>query len=200
MGLKSHFNQTETSAHNCLSFLLLCQKSTELNPVLDTMRHKMRGIRAKCADRTQPSGNGHPTGGPAAESCQNRQQKMLWAKSVKKVSSFPKKEAKTAGVVIAVLHASEADGESSHKKAEKRQHGAIRHSQIYPPCIRKNAYSVLLKLNKHASVTDARSSWLERWRALMYSAFIHVAACRATCWTVFPSLSAAARPGQPFCG
>lgn len=187
-------------AQNCSSFLLLRQqKSTKLNPVLDTMRHKLRGIRAKCVYRLQLSRNGCPTGAPAAESCQNRQQKCFWRNQPKMFQVSRRKKQKLLALSSPVCTRFWGRRRIIAQERWKRQHGAIRQSNI-SSVYQENAYSVLLMRIKHASVTDARSSWLERCRALMYSAFIHVAACHATCWTVFPGLSAAACPEQPLCG
>lgn len=143
---------------------------------------KPRGIGAKCFYRLQPSekrtsdrsscrwvmreGEG---GAPA---------RTLLARSVKNISSLPKERSKNRQR-RRTAPASEAGGESWRKKAEK---GSMVQSDTlkYILCIRRNAYSVLLKRIKHASFTDARSSWLERCRALLYSAFIHVATCHLT--------------------
>lgn len=161
------------------------------------MRHKLRGIRAKCVYRLQPSRNGRPTGAPAAKSCQK---KCFWRSHSKMFQVSRRKRLKLLASSSPVCTHFGGRRRIIAQESWKRQHGAIRHSQIYPPCIRKNAYSVLLKLIKHASITDAGSSWLERCLALMYSAFIHVAACHAACWTVFPGLLAAARPERPLGG
>lgn len=150
-------------------------------------------------------------GAPAAESCQNRQakkKKKAFGEISQKCFKFPKKKKKAKKLLASpvCLRIGCRPANPRTRKSKKRQHGAFRHSQIYPPRIGQNAYSVLLKLIKHASVTDARSSWLGRGRALMDSAFVHVAARHATCWTAFAGLSAAAaaaaaaRPERPLCG
>lgn len=114
------FDQKQMSAQNCWPFLLLCQqKSTELNPGLDTMRHKAE--RDQSEVRLQIEAEQKRT--PDRSSCHRVMPappaKMLLAKSVKNVSSFPKKSENCWRLHRRSAPASEADGESSHKKAEK---------------------------------------------------------------------------------
>lgn len=154
-----------------------------------------RGTRAKCVCRLQASRNGRPSHARTAS------KKCFWRNQSKMFQVSPKKEAKTAGVVIAGLHPLlRQTANHRTRKLKKAAWCSQTQSNISSVYQEKCIFCAAFKLIKHASVTDARSSWSERCRALMYSAFIHVAACHATCWTVFPGLSAAARPEQPLCG
>lgn len=145
---------------------------------------KPRGIGAKCFYRLQPSEKtdvrqellppSHAGGGGMTPAW------LLLARSVKNISSLLKERSKNRRRRHRrTAPASGAGGQSWRKKAEK---GSMVQSDTlkYILCLRRNAYSVLLKRIKHASFTDARSSWLERCRALLYSAFIHVATCHLT--------------------
>lgn len=170
------------SVQNCSFVLLRGQKWTELNPVLDATRQSREASERSAFTDYSRAKNGRPTGAPAAESCGRGRggapARTLLARSVKNISSLPKERSKNRQR-RRTAPASEAGGESWRKKAEK---GSMVQSDTlkYILCIRRNAYSVLLKRIKHASFTDARSSWLERCRALLYSAFIHVATCHLT--------------------
>lgn len=189
-GRNSHFlfclrSESEMSVQNCSFVLLRGQKWTEPNPVLDATRQSREASERSAFTDYSRAKNGRPTGAPAAEPCGREggggtPARVLLARSVKSISSLPKERSKNRQRRHRrTAPASEAGGESWRKKAEK---GSMVQSDTlkYILCIRRNAYSVLLKRIKHASFTDARSSWLERCRALLYSAFIHVATCRLT--------------------
>lgn len=135
---------------------------------------KPRGIGAKCVYRLQPSEKRTSDrsscrrvmrGGGGGE----RQQERFWRDRSKikiKIQVSRRKKQKPR-------HRPLLRQAASHR-ARKLKKGSMVLSDTlcYILCIRRNAYSVLLKLFKHASFTDARSSWLERCWALLYSAFM----------------------------
>lgn len=100
------------------------QKSSELDPVLDTMRRKLRGISAKCVYRLQPSRNGTPDRSslPPSHARTASKKKIAFGEMSHKCFKFPpKKDAKTAGVEIAGLRPRQRQtNESSHEKAGKK--------------------------------------------------------------------------------
>lgn len=105
--LKSHFlfylqSETEMFAQNCSS----CP-SKEINQTQSSFGHdETQAERDQSEVRLQIAAEQKRT--PDRSSCRRVMPeppaKKLLAKSAKNVSSFPKKEAKTAGVVIAGLH------------------------------------------------------------------------------------------------
>lgn len=188
--LNSHFlfclrSESEMSVQNCSLVLLRGQKWTELRPVLDATRQSREASERSAFTDYSRAKNGRPAGAPAAESCGRggwawRQHDCFWRDRSKIFQVSWKKEAKTAGVAVAGLLP--LLGRAANRGARKLKKGSMVQSDTlkYILCLRRNAYSVLLKRIKHASFTDARSSWLERCRALLYSAFIHVATCHLT--------------------
>lgn len=124
------------------------------NPVLDTMRHKLRRdqreVRIQIAAEQKWDARQEL---PAAESCQNRQQKKkkncFWRNESQMFQVSPEERCEKLLASKSPVCALDRGRRTNHRtrKLKKRQRGAIGHSQIDPPCIRGRKMHILCCLS-----------------------------------------------------